>query len=294
MKRMTSIGIFLLLFGLLPAADAADTYVLSGETLQVGAGDHHERVVVYPQGTLLIQGGSITQAPPIHMDSVEVSAGGRCVMTNGVIDYFMNNGHVEMYGGSTGSSSSENHGYLMLAGGDPGGQIVQKGGVLDLFYTATTRTNLEISSDNNNPPDATRIFSISNSLGFGMFEVGDLPLVVVAPPWAEVTMDVTFWTPTGNFNATLTHLIPTNWNGTIVSEPMVAPSPTDVVCQIDSAVELEWASISNRGYQVQYTTNLLSGTWQNLGSPVYSTEGTNQYFDSANEEIKAYRAKILH
>jgi len=248
MKRIpsTCLGTFLILFAFLTTAPAADTYVLSGETLRVGEGEHYERIVVYPHGTLLIDGGSITQAPPITLDSVEVSAGGSCVMTNGVIDYFMNNGRVEMYGGSTGSSSSENHGYMMLAGGDPGGQIVQQGGVLDIFYTATTRTNLEISS------------------------------------------------PGGNFNATVTHLIPTNWNGTIVSEPMVAPSPTDVVCQIDSAIELTWPSVSNRGYQVQYTTNLLSGDWQDLGSPVYSTTGTNLVFDEADEDIKAYRAKTLH
>ncbi len=68
--------------------------------------------------------------------------------------------------------------------------------------------------------------------------------------------------------------LPTDpWPGTTTSArlafrvegtPVTLPSVSIRISQ----VELCWDSCSNFSYQVQYTTNLDSGLWQNLGSPV--------------------------
>jgi hypothetical protein len=298
MKRvhaLTPICLLTLLLCLGTATAQTDTFIYSGETMTVGPGDTYERVVVYPNATLIIDGGSITQSPPVTMNSVEVTAGGTCVMIDGNTDFFFNNGRLEMYGGRGGPSSSANHGYIKLAGGDLGQQIVMMGGILEIFYPAATRTNLEISAYNQNAADAIRLFTTSNSLGYGFFEIGDLPpLVVVSPPYGTFEMEATFWSPDGEIDATIAYLIPTNWNGMIICEPFEIPASTSIVCTIDSAIDLTWGSVSNRGYQVQTTTNLLSDVWENLGTPVYNTQFENLYFDEANEDIKAYRAKIVH
>lgn len=292
--RILLTGYFLVLFiPLAPAVAQGDTFVLSGETLTVGTGTSMDRVVIYPNATLILDGGSITSSPA--MDSVEVSAGGKCIMLDGYTDYFLNSGRLEMYGGSTSLSSSENHGYMKLAGGDPGIQIVLFDGVVDIFYPAATRTNLEISASTANPAPAVRIHTLTNSLGYGLFEIGDLGTPSLTyPGGAEYDIDGTYWSPDGDIDMTLTLNVPSNWNGKVLSDRMEVPASTSIVCTIDSAVALTWASFSNRGYQVQSTTNLLSGTWQDLGLPVYDTTGTNLFFDQANEGLKANRAKVIH
>ena len=46
-------------------------------------------------------------------------------------------------------------------------------------------------------------------------------------------------------------------------------------------VELSWSSLSNLSYQVQYRTNLTSGTWLGLGSPISGNGTTNRVYDTS-------------
>ncbi len=290
------IGLFLALLALpgMTRAGTVQTLIPSGETLVV-TNDFYARCTVHPNATLLIEGGSITQAPPVTNAAVEIAAGGTCVMRSGHADYFNNNGRLQFLGGSTSLSSTENHGYMILAGGDPGIQIVNQGGFLDLYRPAAGRTNLEISADNSVPGDIIRIFSITNTLGYGWFDIEDLsPLVVVYPPYAEFEMSAKFWDNGSNFYADLTFLIPTNWNGLIISEPFDIPPTNEITLAIEPAVGLSWASTNHRGYQVQSTSNLVSGTWSDFGLPVPSLSPTNRMFDVLRGTSWTYRARILY
>lgn len=49
--------------------------------------------------------------------------------------------------------------------------------------------------------------------------------------------------------------------------------------QIQSGVNISWASQSNLNYQVQYSTALATNTWNNLGAPVKATSTNSSLFD---------------
>ncbi|WP_372807679.1 formylglycine-generating enzyme family protein [Pontiella sp.] len=58
------------------------------------------------------------------------------------------------------------------------------------------------------------------------------------------------------------------------------PVPAIVVSiNIDSAVGIEWSSISGQSYQVQYSTNLVSTNWFDLGGVISATNATGYSVD---------------
>ena len=104
------------LFGGAGAASAASLDVDFGQTVVVSNGAVYDDAVVRNGGVLILDGGAIgTNATP----SVNVEAGGRFVVNAGAINYFENRGTVELYGGRQSTSSSENRGYLRIAGAIP-------------------------------------------------------------------------------------------------------------------------------------------------------------------------------
>ena len=59
---------------------------------------------------------------------------------------------------------------------------------------------------------------------------------------------------------------------------------------IHPAVEIDWASTFGTAYQVQYSTNLVSTNWFNLGPTVIGNGSTNHVFDSTRDSgEKFYR-----
>jgi len=58
------------------------------------------------------------------------------------------------------------------------------------------------------------------------------------------------------------------------------PSASSSAVSIHTAVEIEWSSTSGTTYQVQYSTNLVSTNWFDLGSTVLGDGSTNYVFDS--------------
>ena len=71
--------------------------------------------------------------------------------------------------------------------------------------------------------------------------------------------------------------------GNLPAEPIAPPEIT-----LGHAVEIGWNSISGITYQVQYSTNLVSTNWFNLGATVIGT-GTNQYqLDSTRGSAARY------
>lgn len=66
-----------------------------------------------------------------------------------------------------------------------------------------------------------------------------------------------------------------------LSSYRIATTPTNPVpVGIWTAVEITWPSVSNEVYQVQYTHDLVSGGWTNLGAEVDGNGTTNSAFDS--------------
>lgn len=69
---------------------------------------------------------------------------------------------------------------------------------------------------------------------------------------------------------------------------------TNPVASIYLAAEIGWNSILNQPYQVQYSTELDTNNWQNLGSPVQGNGTTNYVFDSMRGQPKKfYRVQVL-
>lgn len=69
----------------------------------------------------------------------------------------------------------------------------------------------------------------------------------------------------------------------------VSPSQsTNQTVSIWTAVEMGWASDTNKTYQVQWTTDLSNPTWITLGQPVQGNGTTNYVFDSTRTGPKHF------
>ena len=64
------------------------------------------------------------------------------------------------------------------------------------------------------------------------------------------------------------------------SVPLVPFSITSVSTTPAPGVVLMWQSVSNRTYQVQFTSSL-NTTWTNLGAPIIATGATTTYDDTS-------------
>lgn len=63
---------------------------------------------------------------------------------------------------------------------------------------------------------------------------------------------------------------------------------------IATATEIGWTSIPGKTYQVQWTLDVDSANWVDLGTPVLGTGGTNSVFDSTRGVNKRfYRVQVL-
>jgi uncharacterized repeat protein (TIGR03803 family) len=75
----------------------------------------------------------------------------------------------------------------------------------------------------------------------------------------------------------------------------ISPSPSSVfssIAQSGGEVTLTWSTISGLIYQLQYTTNLNGGAWNNLGAPIPATSGsTNQSDGTHSGAERFYRVK---
>jgi len=69
---------------------------------------------------------------------------------------------------------------------------------------------------------------------------------------------------------------------------LVPPSPVSTA--IYTAVELAWASKSNKTYQVQYAVSPVTNLWTDLGPAIQGSGTTNYFFDNTRERpAKVYR-----
>ena len=273
-----------------PSASAASLDVGLGQTFVVSTGQLFDYAVVRNGGVLVLDGGLIgTNALP----SVLVEEGGRFVFNSGAINYFENRGVAELYGGTQSTSSSENRGYLKIAGGDPGTQIGHFDGTVDVYHTATNRTAWEIDSATTNGDPQIRFFSLSNSLAAGSYTFATLTPTTPFPGGKTYHDLARFWTPSGTqLVAQVDVMLPSNWPGKVWSYKYTAPtSPTS---SVRTAVEISWTAVSGRTYQVQATTNLISGPWRNLELPTMCESATGSVFDAASDTNKTYRVLLRH
>jgi Viral BACON domain len=74
--------------------------------------------------------------------------------------------------------------------------------------------------------------------------------------------------------------------------PLQAPA-FNMVANSGGSIHLSWNSISNLVYQLQFTTNLTSGSWLNLGSPITATGSTVTTTDpSPSDRRRFYRVMV--
>lgn len=273
-----------------PSASAASLDVGLGQTRVVATGENFDSAVVRNGGVLILDGGLVgTNALP----SVLVEEGGRFVFNSGTINYFENRGVTELYGGIQSTFSSENRGYLKIAGGDPGIQIVHFAGTVDVYHTATNRTAWEIDSATTNGDPQIRFFSLSNSLAVGSYTFATLAPTTPFPGGKTYHDLARFWTPAGTqLVAQVDVMLPSNWPGKVWSYKYTAPAaPTS---SLQTAIEISWIATSGRTYQVQTTTNLISGAWRNLALPVTCDSTTGSVLDAAADTNKTYRVLLHH
>ena len=290
MKRATPIAamIFLaILFDGGSAASAASLDVDFGQTVVVSNGAVYDDAVVRNGGVLILDGGAIgTNALP----SVSVEAGGRFVVYDGTINYFENRGIVELYGGRQSTFSSENRGYLRIAGGDPGIQIVHLDGTLDVYSTATNRTAWEIDSSTTNGSPQIRLYCVSNSLAPGSYPYAGLTPASYYPFGKVYHDQARFW-PNTQIVAQVDIAVVSNWPGTVYSYAHSGPKAP--VLRTRPAIEISWASQTGHTYQVQRCTNLVEAVWHNLGLPVFA-QGTNSFvLDTMPDTNATYRLQLL-
>ena len=80
--------------------------------------------------------------------------------------------------------------------------------------------------------------------------------------------------------------------GTIFS--LNVPPTFQTITPTNGGIALTWSALSNQVCQVQYTTNLPSTNWLNLGNPVTTTNATVTATDSTVTNAKRfYRLKLL-
>jgi hypothetical protein len=63
-------------------------------------------------------------------------------------------------------------------------------------------------------------------------------------------------------------------------QPLPAPA-LEPPTLANGVISLTWSTVPGASYQVQYTENLTTAIWHNLGSAVPATSGTQSTFDSA-------------
>lgn len=290
MKQATSSTATIFLAGLLLgaiAAPAASLNVDFGQTMVVSNGAVYDDAVVRNGGVLILDGGAIgTNAMP----SVNVEAGGRFVVYGGTINYFENRGIVELYGGQQSTISSENRGYLRIAGGDPGIQIVHLDGTLDVYSTATNRPAWEIDSTTTNGNPQIRLYCVSNSLAPGSYPYAALTPASYNSSGKIYHDQARFW-PNTQIVVQVNISMASNWPGLVQS--IVRSNPKSPVLRTRPAIEVYWTSQTGRTYQVQRCTNLVGGVWNNLGLPVHAQSTNSSVLDLMPDTNATYRLQVL-
>jgi hypothetical protein len=75
--------------------------------------------------------------------------------------------------------------------------------------------------------------------------------------------------------------------------PLQAPA-FKTVANLGGSIHLSWNSVSNLVYQLQFTTNLASGSWLNLGNPITATNSTVATIDSSpSDRQRFYRIMLV-
>lgn len=274
-------------------AHAVSLEVLMGQTRVVTTGQVFDTATVRNGGVLILDGGVISNGSP----SITVDAGGRFIFNSGYIHYFDNRGSTELYGGTQSGDSSENRGYVKYAGGDPGpggSQLVHFDGRVDVYYVPTNRVLWEINGASTNGNPSVHLYTIANSLSAGSYTYNTLPTSLNLGPGGKVYYDiVTYWRPGPLSPAQqIDILLVTNWPGKVWVYNYI-PLPV-YTSSVRTAVEINWNAVSGHTYQVQCTTDLLSGVWQNLGVPVNPDSSTGSVCDTTYATNKMYRVLLRH
>jgi len=256
-------------------------------------GDYYDTAIVRSNGVLVLNGGEIGT---LSNGILQIEQGGKFYMNEGGIYTFENDGEVGFYGGRQSTDSSVNRGYVKLAGGDPGIQLIHNKGTVDIYYLATNRLSWEINTEVTNNAPAIRIFSLTNSLATGTYTYATLPNWASTPFGISNSMYSLQWSPVSNRQLQTEITIASNWLGSVTVSQYV-PLSSAITSSIRRTAfnEVSWNSVSGRTYQVQDALNLIAGDWENMSTPISST-GTVSLINDANPFLQErfYRILLRH
>jgi len=268
-------------------------------TITVSPGQEYDYATVQSNGVLIMNGGvvGITSAPT---PSVTVSTGGRFYMNAGLIQFFDNRGVAELYGGSQSTFTSENRGYVKIAGYDPGIQLAHYTGTVEVFHLATNRTNWEIISEVTDGAPVIRFFSLTNTLAAGTYTVATLPKTTLGN-LAFHTNHAQFWNPLTNTSVRTDVNMRTTWPGTVEVLSYVPVSPIAITCRVQSSStvfpgnpEVFWNTESGRVYQVERALDLGLQDWVAPLPPVTATGDSERVFATGILPQMLFRVLLRH
>jgi len=84
-----------------------------------------------------------------------------------------------------------------------------------------------------------------------------------------------------------------NGQGVLFRLGAASPSVLGLARSAKGNFTFDWSSMAGRSYQVQYSTSLLPGSWQNLGGPVVATNAPMTTTDLAPGDQKRYYRVVL-
>ena len=98
----------------------------------------------------------------------------------------------------------------------------------------------------------------------------------------------------GNFYGTTSRAGAWGW-GTVFRLSLGLAAPiTQAITLANGAVTVTWSAAPGASYQIEFTTDLISGTWSNLGSVLTTTGATLSATDSVtNGPVRFYRVVLL-
>lgn len=288
-----SVGLTVLL-GMLfvPQVRAVSIDVFPGPPIRTLPGSYFDSARIRNGGTLILHEAAIGTNAPGGFASVTNNSGGRFVMNSGAIHSFDNSGTMEFYGGSQSTVSSENRGTLILAGGDPGFQLVHFDGTVEVYHLAASRTNWEIDASGSS---VIRIHCVTNSLPFGTYTYATLPAGTSIPGGKTYRNHAQTWAPGGNRELATDITILSDWSGSVEIVAYTPPALPALSISRGTFTEVRWGTEADRSYQLEATLDLTAQEWVPFEPPKAGTGGTVTSFDfDSSMPSRVYRVTVRH
>jgi hypothetical protein len=102
------------------------------------------------------------------------------------------------------------------------------------------------------------------------------------------------WTPeSADTNRTFLFTISATGGNDVIQRQFSVTVLSRPLLNIFRAVEITWFAHTNKQYQVQWTSSMLSNNWTNLGSPIVGMGAETSVFDRVTDDSRFYQVEML-